>query len=65
MSDTKYVALKKELKMAMRHWDAHPLSGSAKTAYIQAKQNMIDYYNELCLNPINIGLVESVEKEFT
>lgn len=62
MSDTKYVALKKELKKAMKHWDAHPLSGSAKTAYLEAKQNMIDYYNEIYISPANSGLVE---KELT
>lgn len=58
MIDTKYIALKKELKKAMKHWDAHPLSGSAKTAYLEARQNMIDYYNEIGLSTANSGLVE-------
>jgi len=47
INENKYRFLKKELSKAVKEWDLHPLSNSAKSAYLEAKQNMIEYYNEL------------------
>lgn len=45
--ESKYQILKKALKKAAKHWDAHPLSGSAKADYLAAKGALVDYYNKV------------------
>ena len=46
--EPRYDTLKRTLRKAQKHWDNHPLSNSAKAAYLEAKQAMLDYYNEIC-----------------
>ena len=46
--ETKYQLLKRKLRKAAIEWEEHPLSNSAKAAYLEAKQNMLNFLDDPC-----------------
>jgi len=55
--ETKYETLKRAYRKAQKNWDNYPSSNSAKAAYLEAKQDLVDYYNEICYPELELFAV--------